>query len=330
MIAFKYTPKNPEKIQVTLTFEGKNLFADNTPYPYSTISFKPNLRTDSVELYLYDETIVEFKNSVELENFIQSNKEKEKFAFLKIIGIKYGIIFPIIILIVAFFYASYDQFLPKISKNIAMDIPKENAYDIGKDTLEILDKEYLEPSNLSVERQEILQKKFYGRMKHLKDLPEIKITFRSSKELGANALALPDATVILLDDLVKLSSNDDEIFAIVAHEVGHVYHRHALRQLIQDSVLYVGLIFVTGDVTSFATVAGLLPVILMQQHYSKEFEFEADLYAYNLMKKQKINPKYFATMLQKIEKSHGNVKSEKYYYLNSHPDTKERIKIFLQ
>lgn len=330
MIAFKYTTENSEKVQVKLTFEEKNLSFNGNSYPYSTISFKHNPQSDSVELYLHDATIIECKNNSELEKFIQLNKEKEKFNFLKVVGIKYGVIFPIIILIAALFYESYDQFLPKISKSIAMDIPKENAYKIGKDTLELLDKEYLEPSKLSLERQEALQKKCYKEMKYLKDLPEIKIIFRSSKDLGANALALPNGTVILLDDLVKLSSNDDEVFAIVAHEVGHVYHRHALRQLIQESVLYLGLIFVTGDVTSFATVAGLLPVVLMQQHYSKEFEFEADLYAYDLMKKQKIDPKNFATMLQKIEKSHGKVKSEKYYYLNSHPNTQERIKIFLQ
>jgi len=330
MIAFKYTLKKPEKIQVTLTFDGKHLFVDNTPYLYSTVSFNNKLQTNSVELYLHDETIIESKNTVELERFIQSNKEKEKFAFLKIMGIKYGTILPIVSLIITFFYTSYDHFLPKITKTIAMDIPKENAYSIGQDTLNLLDKRYLDPSNLSLERQEALQKKFYGRIKNLKDLPKISIIFRSSKELGANALALPNGTIILLDDLVTLSSNDDEIFAIVAHEIGHVYHRHALRQLIQDSVLYVGLVFVTGDVTSFTTVAGLLPVILMQQHYSKEFEFEADLYAYYLMKKQRIDPKNFVKIVQKIEKSHANVQNDKYYYLNSHPTTKERIKIFLQ
>jgi len=326
MTAYQYTTRTPNKIQISLDFQGKNITVNGNSYSYNSISFA--LNDNIAKLYLPNETIIECDNSQELKNFIKTNQEKEKFAFIKVSGIKYGIIFPIVLMIIASFYASYELFLPKLCKTIAMDIPKEHAYSIGNDTLEVLDKEYLIPSKLSIERQNHLKVKLQGQMKNLKGLPKIEIIFRSSKDLGANAFALPNGTVVLLDDLVYLSSNDDELFTVVAHEIGHVYHRHALRQLIQNSVLYVGYIFLVGDVASVTTIAGLLPVVLLQQHYSKEFELEADRYAYAMTKARKIDPKNFITILQKIEKSQKKDKASKHYYLSSHPSIEERIKIF--
>ncbi len=328
MTAYQYSTRAPYKIKITLDFQGKNITANGNLYSYNTISFAVNHNDNTVKLYLPNETIIECDNSQELEHFIKTNLKKERFAFIKVAGIKYGIIFPIVLIIIAGFYATYELFLPKLSKTIAMDIPKEHAYSIGKDTLEVLDKEYLIPSDLPIEHQNHLKMKLQAQMKHLKGLPKIKIIFRSSKDLGANAFALPNGTVVLLDDLVHLSSNDNELFTVVAHEIGHVYHRHALRQLIQSSVLYIGYIFLVGDVTSLTTIAGLLPVVLIQQHYSKEFELEADRYAYNLTKAHKIDPNNFIAILQKIKKSHKKDQTNKHYYLSSHPSIEERIKIF--
>ena len=37
----------------------------------------------------------------------------------------------------------------------------------------------------------------------------------------------------MTDDLVELAKSDDEIIAVLAHEIGHVRGRHALRQMLQ-------------------------------------------------------------------------------------------------
>lgn len=330
MQAFKIIPQTQEKVPVSVAFFKKELFLYDTSYTFKSMSFTYQKHTNEYLFYLHDGTVLACSNTPEVHDFITQNQEKERFEPLQILGVKIGIILPAIALIAALIYGSYNFFLPTISKEIAMGISQEHAYALGEDTLEALDANYLTPSALPQARQDALRTRFLQKLVPNDKLPEIQIVFRSSKKLGANALALPNATVVLLDDLVALAHDDDEIFAIVAHEIGHIYHRHALRQLIQDSVLYVGLVFITGDVTSFATVAGLLPVVLLQQHYSKDFEREADTYAYNMLVEQNIDPQNFISMLEKIAKSHKLEETQEYYYLSSHPDIQERKKIFMQ
>jgi Zn-dependent protease with chaperone function len=36
--------------------------------------------------------------------------------------------------------------------------------------------------------------------------------------------------------MVAFARSDDEILAVLAHEAGHVHHRHAMRLVLQQSV----------------------------------------------------------------------------------------------
>ena len=79
-------------------------------------------------------------------------------------------------------------------------------------------------------------------------------------------------------------------------------------------------------------LAGLVPVILMQQSYSREAETEADRFAIDFLNKNNIDLNNFSSVLAKITQAH---KSETYdaddessqinNYLSSHPETEERI-----
>ena len=48
-----------------------------------------------------------------------------------------------------------------------------------------------------------------------------RLEFRYSEGMGANAVALPSGLIIVTDQLVTASHQDDEIIAIMAHEIGH-------------------------------------------------------------------------------------------------------------
>jgi Zn-dependent protease with chaperone function len=329
MKVIKYLNSPNSATETEVNFSKNQLLLNGMSYSYKGTSFDYDSKIDKYKIYLYDGQVLECPNNEELKNFILKNKELEKFNILKVFGFKIGFILPAVVLILALLYASYKVFLPTISKNIAMDISKEKAYSLGKNSLDNLDKTYLHKSKIPIKKQEKLSKYFQEKIKKIKKLPKINIVFRSSEKLGANAFALPNGTIILLDKLVELADNKEQIFSVVAHELGHIYHRHTLRNLIQDSVLVVGLVFVTGDVTSLATVAGLMPVVLLQQHYSREFEIESDKYAYDLLKENEIDPKIFISMLKKIINTKKD-KKEEYYYLKSHPNIVEREKLFVK
>ena len=80
--------------------------------------------------------------------------------------------------------------------------------------------------------------------------------------MGANAVALPAGIIIMTDALVELSENDEELAAVLAHEIGHVRNRHALRALLQNSVVAGSIILVTGDASSAGSIAAGIPTLL--------------------------------------------------------------------
>jgi Zn-dependent protease with chaperone function len=71
---------------------------------------------------------------------------------------------------------------------------------------------------------------------------------------------LPGGYLVITDELIDLAKNNDEIVAVIAHELGHVKGRHALRQTLQGTVSGLIIIAITGDVSS---IASGLPALMM-------------------------------------------------------------------
>ena len=62
--------------------------------------------------------------------------------------------------------------------------------------------------------------------------------------------------------------------------------------------------------------------------YSRELELDADHYALQSLKTACVPSKSFATILLRLEKSHGSVSAPE--MISSHPDTKARVIPFLK
>lgn len=99
--------------------------------------------------------------------------------------------------------------------------------------------------------------------------PAYQLNFRKNPVIGANAFALPGGYMLITDELIDLANNNDEIVAVLAHELGHVKGRHALRQTLQGTVSGFIIIAITGDVSS---IASGLPALMMNISYSRELE----------------------------------------------------------
>ena len=48
--------------------------------------------------------------------------------------------------------------------------------------------------------------------------------------MGLNAAAIPNNTIIVTDELVKLSGADEEVLAVLAHEQGHLVQNIACKK----------------------------------------------------------------------------------------------------
>jgi Zn-dependent protease with chaperone function len=245
-----------------------------------------------------------------------------------------------VLMIVAALAAGYVWGLPALSEWIAMRAPEPVMAQLGKSTLDVLDRAAFGPSELPEPRQQQLREAFGRLVLPAGDAKAAhRILFREGRGMGANALALPDGTIVVTDELVKLAADGEEILAVLAHELGHISRRHSLRMLIQGSIVAFVVSWYIGDVSS---VAAGLPTLLLQAGYSREHEAESDRYAAAMLKANGISPKRLGDMLQKLERAHRRTGDGKHEsagtdadsrregafndYFATHPGTAERIR----
>lgn len=227
-----------------------------------------------------------------------------------------------VVLVVALVWLLIDRGLPPAVEYVAEKIPRSAENSLGEKTLEALGHNWFHPSRLSLARMETLRSKFADLAKAAGDNGPMRLEFRASP-IGANAFALPGGTIVVTDDLVKLARNDDQVLAVLAHEIGHVHYRHTMRHLLQGSATALIIAGVTGDIASTTSLAASAPALLLQTKYSRDFEREADVFALDLLKQTGIGPQHFAAILARLQAKHGDGGFMP-TFLASHPPTAER------
>jgi Zn-dependent protease with chaperone function len=213
--------------------------------------------------------------------------------------------------------------LPAAADPVARAMDPRVEKVLGAQAQAALDKGWLRTSLLPAERQQEINAKFAAFAGE--SAGGATLAFR---RMGApNALALPGGTIVLTDEMVSFTRNDDELMAVLAHELGHVQSRHALRLVLQQSGLAVLATVIAGDAAGMTILAIALPSALVNARYSRDFEVEADDYAIALLAKNGRPPQAFADVLRRFandERTTGP-RDPLWRYLSSHPALEERI-----
>ena len=235
--------------------------------------------------------------------------------------------------------------IPWASKEIAYSLPVSVNEMISRQTLELLDELILEDSQLPQSRQRDIREHFEQILLPLQDEEfTFRLHFRKLKNIP-NAFALPSGDIIITDQLVEIAADQQEIDSVLLHEIGHVVHRHGLRQILHSSFMTIAIIMISGDVTAVDNLSIALPVFLLENHYSRENESEADRFAFERMLQAGIDPIHFSTIMARISE-HGDEKKAEdkpasgeappadraedsetlLRYLSTHPPTPERMR----
>ncbi len=218
--------------------------------------------------------------------------------------------------------AGYKWGMPWAAAKAAANMPAAISEQLSVQALRLLDDgKFFLPSGIATDRQQALSVEF-----HALHLPEggnstAELLFRRSPQLGANAFALPNGTIVVLDDLVTVIDDDGEILATLAHEEGHVHGHHGLQLLLQSSVAATFLALYIGDFSSLLAIA---PATLLQATYSRDLEAQADDYAAAVLKLNGRSPTLLAEALKKLSVAHRQ--EGQAGYLSSHPATDERMR----
>ena len=208
----------------------------------------------------------------------------------------YGVLTAVIL------WAGTVYLLPRLADSITRYIPDEVVANLSRSTLSTLDNWVLEPSHLSENEQTALQDAFRAFQEEAGISPEIPLLFRRSELLGANAFALPDGPVVILDELVALAPSEEGVMGVLAHEAAHIYHQHNRRNLARSGLF--SLLNLAFGFSQFGDNSALLAENLVFSGYSREFEVEADKTARQWLLAQNYDLTAFDEMLEALYHQH--------------------------
>lgn len=229
-------------------------------------------------------------------------------------------------IIIALVGTGYFYGLPWAAKRVVPYIPMETEAALGRTALSWLDNnQWFRPTRLRMSTRDTILKSFAELRSGLPNESYLHLEFRDAPGVGPNAFALPGGTIVITDQMVLMTKSLAEVDAVLCHEIGHVEHRHALRGLLQNSVVGLVAATLTGDAASLSTAVAGLPVVVAQTRYSRGFETEADDYAFALLKKHGLSPEAFATLMERLSAKTGK-KEGRLVFLSTHPVTAERIR----
>lgn len=234
--------------------------------------------------------------------------------------------------IVAGGWFAYRDGIPWAAERIAERIPPKIEAELSRQSLESADSVILRPSKLPEELRADVSRGFSDLVAH-SDVPRgTRLEFRDGQFLNANAFTLPGGVIVVTDKLAEILEQK-EIAAVLAHELGHVRYHHVTRLLLANSIQALFAMAVFGDVSAVGGLAATVPTVLMSSGYSRDFEREADGYAFDLLKRSGRSPRDFASALEGLRRNAQGEAAEKprfrqkqFGYLATHPDTEERIK----
>ncbi len=214
--------------------------------------------------------------------------------------------------------------IPFVSRLAANAVPLSVLEPMTSQTMEILDERFFEPSELDDQRAEHIHEMFDVIRDEMNSEFNYRLALRQSPRIGPNAFALPDGLILMTDELVDLSQNDEELIGILRHEAAHVELRHGLRSIFQDAGVFLLISALVGDVASITSTAASIPVLLAETGYSRQFEREADAAAgaYLMTTVETTGP--YRDILARLQKEAPDFPGSA--WLSTHPETEERIR----
>ena len=221
----------------------------------------------------------------------------------------------IIFLLMIFLLLSFNSF------SAERDLDKEQK--LGKKLSENIEKKYEVVEDLN---QNSLITEIGNKLAEASEMREMQFHFRILKEDGPNAFSIPGGYIYVTYDLFDYIQSDDELAGILAHEIAHVIHNHALKQT-RDNTKFTLLTILAVLLTREPDVGvlGKLTTITLLNQYSREYEEEADLTAIDLLIKTGYNPVGFLTFLERLYTREMFKPEINLGIFQTHPETENRI-----
>jgi predicted Zn-dependent protease len=150
------------------------------------------------------------------------------------------------------------------------------------------------------------------------------VTVRVVNWRVVNAFAVPGGQIAVLRGLIDHAESGDEVAGVLAHEIGHVVHRHPTVGVLRQMGLAATLqLLLGGSGTGVEDAAGLGRTLLTLS-YSREAEAEADATALAILGKAGLDAHGLNRFFTRLQKA-GDIEASMPNLLLTHPPTAERL-----
>lgn len=164
------------------------------------------------------------------------------------------------------------------------------------------------------------------------DRPNIPWEFAVFDSPELNAFVLPNGKVGFFRGLMDFVQSDEELAAVMAHEVSHVLARHASERVSQQVALQTGVTIATAvlsgeegeNADQIAGALGLGATLGVALPFSRKHELEADALGVQLMRKAGRDPAAAVSLWQRMSAASAR-RGQPLEVLSTHPADERRL-----
>lgn len=155
---------------------------------------------------------------------------------------------------------------------------------------------------------------------------EVPARFFVIKDKEINAFAIPGGNIYVHTGLLDASDDEAELASVLAHEYGHVIHRHGAQNV--SRAMTAGMLQQLVLGTDANAVGAIVSGIVAQgvlTNYSRSAELEADAVAVPTLYHAGYDPNGMITFFETLTERYGGGNAPVVSLFASHPPTTERI-----
>lgn len=147
-----------------------------------------------------------------------------------------------------------------------------------------------------------------------------------------NAFALPGGPIYVTKALMALAKSDDELAAVLAHEVGHIVAKHTIKRIQGAIGLQALQILAAGSGAADArTSRGMdLAFVSLLLEYSQADELQADRLSAKYLKLAGFDPAAAVTFMERLRDYTFKQELRQHSYFRTHPYFADRIRLLRQ
>ena len=147
-----------------------------------------------------------------------------------------------------------------------------------------------------------------------------------------NAFALPGGQIFITEGLLNDLETEAQLAGVLSHEMGHVIERHSAEQMAQSAlgqslISAVGVATTDPDHPNSSISAAMIASVVNQMlnlHYSRQDESEADIWGLKLMVQSGYKPQAMIRVMEILQKADRGGRSIEMF--QTHPNPAIRIK----